>query len=127
LVADARPFDNDHADVAIAARLNGLNHARIGERSGVAFALQLEFSGIDAARNVHSKYQQQIDLLCGRRRRGDQRKAEENQSQKCSYGAHAKSLVVESGGNPAAPSRVSHKYRVKFPVANARPCGLTGM
>ncbi len=62
LRANAGPFDECHADAAGAAGADGVEHARIGDRRGIALALQLEFRGIDAARNVGGQHQQEIDI-----------------------------------------------------------------
>ncbi len=46
---------------------DGFQHALVGDRGGVAFALQLELGLIDAARDVGRQHQQQVDLLGGAR------------------------------------------------------------
>ena len=63
LGAGAGPLDECHADVAVAARADGIEHARIGDRCGIAVALQLEFGVVDAARYVGGEHQQEIDVV----------------------------------------------------------------
>ncbi len=63
LVANSGPFLEQHADAAIKAGADRLEHTRIGDRHGIAVALQLEFGLIDAARYIRRQHQQQIDRL----------------------------------------------------------------
>ncbi len=85
----------------LAARADRLEHARIGKRGGITFALQLKPLVIDAARHVGCEHQQKIDFLGGQCGRRDQRMAEEDQSQEGSERAHRASVGAENGGNPA--------------------------
>ena len=64
---DARPFDEADGDAPVAARADRVEHARVGDRGGIALALQLEFRLVDAARDVGGEHQQQIDRLGGAR------------------------------------------------------------
>ena len=68
LRADARPLDEGRADASIMAGADGVEHARIGNGGGIAFALQLEFRVVNAARHVGGEHQQQVDVV-GRARR----------------------------------------------------------
>src|SRR5262249_60116035 len=49
LRADSGPLDEGQSDPAVAAGANGVEDPRLGDRGGIAVALQLEFGGIDAA------------------------------------------------------------------------------
>ena len=73
LGADAGPFHKGDRDAPVAAGGDGLEHPPVGDRRGIAFALQLELVLVDAARHVGCEHQQQIDRLGGARsrRRGD--------------------------------------------------------
>ncbi len=70
LRAEARPLDEAERDALVRAGLDRVDHARVGDRRRIAFALQLEFRVIDAARDVGGEHQQEVDLLRGRRERG---------------------------------------------------------
>ena len=70
LIAEARPLHEHDRDAPVAAGADGVEHAAVGDRGGVAFALQLEFLSVDAARHVRRQHQQQIDRL-GRARGGN--------------------------------------------------------
>ena len=43
-------------------RANGIEHARVGDGRGVAFALQLEFGVVDAARHVGCEHEEKVHL-----------------------------------------------------------------
>ena len=53
-------------DLAVRAGADGVEHPRVGDRGGVALALQLELLMVDAARDVGGEHQQQIDRLRAR-------------------------------------------------------------
>ena len=53
----------------MAAGADGLEHPLVGDRRGVALALQLELGLVDAARHVGGEHQQQVDRLGGARDR----------------------------------------------------------
>ena len=72
-----RPFDEAHRNAPGRARADGIEHLGVGDRRGVAVALQLEFSGIDAARDIRGKHEQQIDLLRLGRLPGQQQSGED--------------------------------------------------
>ena len=71
LRADAGPFDEIERDLAVHAGADGVEHLRVRDRRGVAFALQHELLVVDAARDVGRQHQQEIDLLRACRRRRD--------------------------------------------------------
>ena len=66
LRAEARPFDEADRDLLVRSGPDRIEHLRVGDRRGVAFALQLELRMVDAARHVGGQHQQQVDLLGGR-------------------------------------------------------------
>ncbi len=63
----------------MAAGADGLEHALVGDRGGVALALELELGLVDAARHVGGEHQQQVDRLGGARRRRRQEQREQQQ------------------------------------------------
>ena len=63
LLVVVRPFDEAERDAAAAALGHGLDDAGIGDRGCIAFALQLELLGIDAAGDVGREHEQQVDLV----------------------------------------------------------------
>ena len=69
-----RPFVVGDGDAAVAAAQDRLDDHRVAEGLDVAFALQLGFVGIDAARDVDRQRQRQVDLLLvlGTRRKGEE-------------------------------------------------------
>jgi hypothetical protein len=70
LLLRARPFDEADGDRAILPRGDGAQHARIGDRGGIALALQLELVVVDAARHVGGQDQRHVHLLGAGRGRG---------------------------------------------------------
>jgi hypothetical protein len=61
LLVGTGPFDEAQRDGAMGPGLDGGQDARIRHRRGIAFALQTEFPGVDAARNVGRKHERDID------------------------------------------------------------------
>ena len=108
LRADARPFHEGDRDAPVAAGGDRLEHALVGDRGGVAFALQLELGLIDAARHVGGEHQQQIDLFGGLRDRRRQESAEQSASS-TSNDRNARSMSA-----PPPPSRPSKPSLADF-------------
>src|ERR1700730_900527 len=63
LSADSRPFQEADCDATLRAGTNGFDHARAAYRSDVSVTLQLEFDGVDAARHIGGKHEQEIDRI----------------------------------------------------------------
>ena len=93
LRADARPLDVGHADAAVMARANGIEHARVGDGGGVAFALQLEFRIVDAARHVGCEHEEKVHLVGGRCNGRPERGGSKDHEQQGFDRAHPRSLT----------------------------------
>ena len=63
LLACPGPFDKAHRDHAGGAAADRREDPRIGQRRGVALALQLELALVDAARHVGGEDEQEIGVL----------------------------------------------------------------
>ena len=96
LVVVARPFDKGDGDRGAWGRRDRLQHARIGQRRGVAFALQIEFAVVDAARHVGGEDHLEIDPG------GAHLAAREDEDQEC------------HGGESGFSSAFSHSTRSRI-------------
>src|SRR5205085_11433785 len=63
LVGRARPFDKGDGDRVIAPAGDRSQYPRVGHRRRVAFALEVEFPVIDAARHIGREHEKEIDRL----------------------------------------------------------------
>jgi hypothetical protein len=66
------PFDKGQGDGATVAGLDAFDDIGIGDRRGIALALQLKFVGGDTARDVGGEDQRDIDALLRLHRRACQ-------------------------------------------------------
>ena len=65
-----RPFDKADCNAPMRPRPDRFDHARAAEGGHISVALELEFCGINAARNIRCQHQQKIDLFGRERRTG---------------------------------------------------------
>ena len=119
------------ADAAVMAGADGVEHARIGNGRGIAFALQLEFRVVDAARHVGGEHQQQIDVVGGARRCRRQYAAGENQDDEdfdyAHRRTHRRASTVNDGENATAASLYQVCGFCCRCAVNPRRCGPAGM
>src|SRR5580704_77983 len=98
------------------ARMNCVEHARIGDGGGIAVALQLKFRGVDAARHIGGELQQQIDVVAGERRPWNKDGTGEDQRQQDLDYAHrrtASTIAGKDGENSTAERLYNTGCRVR--------------
>src|SRR5215471_19094756 len=97
--------------------LDRVDHLRVGDRRGVALALQQEFWMVDAAGDVNREDQEEVDFLGGvrqhrRERQGDKREQASNDPQ------HGSLPDCSAAPGPAAESLPSD-----YPISAALRMG----